>query len=242
MTANKRRYLALDIEIAKIIPDGEPDWKAYRPLGITCIALAASDWERPQVYSKNTGDGPVPAMSREEVALVVRHMEKLSGQGYTLLTHNGVSFDFQELAYESGLWAECANLALNSVDTCLQILCLKGFPLGLDALAKGMGLSGKTDGINGRSAPVLWSEGRCQEVIAYCAQDAKVTLEVAEKTERLGYLTWISRSGRQNALMLPFGWATAAECLRLPEPDTSWMTSPMKRSDFVSWMTQKVMS
>lgn len=38
-----RKYLAFDIEIAKVIPEEETDWIAHRPLGITCAAAMASD-------------------------------------------------------------------------------------------------------------------------------------------------------------------------------------------------------
>lgn len=239
MTAHKRRYVAMDIEIAKIVPDGEPDWKAYRPLGITCIALAASDWPRPQVYSAYTGEGKAPAMSREDVALVVRYMKGLTEQGYTLLTHNGLGFDWDILAEESGLHELCCRLAMGHVDTMLNVFCLKGFPLGLDKIAKGIGLAGKTEGMNGALAPQMWADGECEKVLEYVAQDALTTLQVAERVERLGYLTWISRSGRQNELMIPFGWMTVEEALTLPEPDTSWMSDPWPRSRFTEWMTQK---
>jgi hypothetical protein len=30
------KYLAFDLEIAREILEGETDWKAHRPLGITC--------------------------------------------------------------------------------------------------------------------------------------------------------------------------------------------------------------
>ena len=37
-----RKYLAFDLEIAREIPEGG-DWKANRPLGISCAATLASD-------------------------------------------------------------------------------------------------------------------------------------------------------------------------------------------------------
>ena len=33
-----RKYLVFDIETAKVLPDGEQDIKAHRPLGIACAA------------------------------------------------------------------------------------------------------------------------------------------------------------------------------------------------------------
>lgn len=37
------KYVAFDIEIAKVLPDNENNWEQYRPLGISCAALATSD-------------------------------------------------------------------------------------------------------------------------------------------------------------------------------------------------------
>jgi hypothetical protein len=35
---------------------------------------------------------------------------------------------------------------------------------------------------------------------------------------------------------LPNGWLTVREAWMLPEPDTSWMSNPLKRRDFTSWL------
>lgn len=44
------KYLAFDIEITKILPEDEDDWKAYRPLGISCAAVLPSDTKKPLVF------------------------------------------------------------------------------------------------------------------------------------------------------------------------------------------------
>ncbi len=38
----KRKYLAFDIETAKMVED-ESDWRSCRPLGISCAATLLSD-------------------------------------------------------------------------------------------------------------------------------------------------------------------------------------------------------
>jgi hypothetical protein len=43
VTTMNRRYLAFDIETAKLIPENEPDWKSHRPLGISCAATLLAD-------------------------------------------------------------------------------------------------------------------------------------------------------------------------------------------------------
>ena len=234
-------YLAFDIETAKITESGD-NLNADRPLGICCYALAWLDGNGSvQTYTGHGRDNdgkPTRQMRREECAELVQNLLR---QSYvtdsTLLTHNGSGFDLDILAEESGMHAECVDLAMNSVDTMLHFLCMKGFPVGLDAIAKGMGLSGKTEGMSGQLAPVLWAEGRYEEVLAYVKQDAISTLKTALRVEQIGEVRWIAKSGRLNAMPLS-KWVTAREALTLPLPDTSWMTNPMPRSKFIAWMAK----
>lgn len=131
--------------------------------------------------------------------------------------------------------AECVELALHSVDIYFLVHCLKGFPVGLDAIARGMGLQGKTEGMDGSLAPKYWAEGKYAEVLAYVQQDARTTLSVALEIESIGGLYWIAKSGRRNHLHIP-RLLTVTEALWLPEPDTRWMSDPMPRSRFTEWM------
>jgi hypothetical protein len=232
------QYLAFDIETAKVTPEGE-DVQLHRPLGICCWAVAWVDRHDVVVSHSYSGTdaegGMTPQMSREECIALVWRLHKAVERGFTILTHNGAGFDFDILAEESGMHSLCAHLALHSVDTCFLVHCLKGFPVGLDAIARGMGLQGKTDGMSGALAPQMWAEGRCAEVLAYVEQDVRATLNVALEIEKLRLLAWISRSGKRNILLVP-QLLTVEEALRLPEPNTSWMSDPLPRSRFVGWM------
>lgn len=243
-----RRYLAFDLETAKITPQDE-DVQAHRPLGICCWAAAWVSEKSGEIitrsYPGTDSQGSITSqMSRFECCDLVRRLRSaIKLDGFTLLTHNGVGFDLDILAEESGMHVECADLALRSVDTCLLIHCMKGFPVGLDAIARGMGLSGKAEGMSGALAPQMWAEGKFNEVLAYVAQDVRSTLQVALEIEKRRGLNWIAKSGKRNSLPIP-RLLTVAEALRLPEPDTSWMDSPIPRSRFVGWMemTAKVIN
>lgn len=234
------KFIAWDIEIATLV-DGE-DWKAQRPLGISCAAYA---WEEHGIIVTkamygNTWEGglatPSPRMSQDECQHMVTELIEATGEGYTILTWNGQGFDWDMLAEESGMHAECCNLALNHVDMMFHIFCLKGFPLGLDAVAKGLGLSGKTEGMSGAQAPLLWSEGKYSQVLEYVQQDVRSTLEVALTARRLGGIHWKSKSGRANHLQI-MRWLTVSDALKTPTPDTSWMSNPWPRSKFIDWMS-----
>lgn len=234
-----RRYLSFDIETAKITPEGE-DVQNHRPLGIACWAVAWVSKQTDQIkhlwgHGVNAEGITSSKMTELECRDLVERLQSATRLGFTLLAHNGVGFDLDILAEESGMHAECADLALHSVDTCLLVHCLKGFPVGLDAIARGMGLSGKTEGMSGALAPQLWAEGKFDEVLAYVAQDARTTLEVALAIEQRRGLTWIAKSGKRNSLPIE-RLLTVVEALQLPEPDTAWMKEPMPRSRFTGWM------
>ena len=228
----KDKYLAFDIEIAKILPEEETDWKAHKPLGITCAAAISSDG-RQWLWRANKADEFRPTMSNSETSSIVFALDALVKEEYTILTWNGLGFDFDILMEESGA-IECKRLALDHIDMMFHFFCSKGYPLGLDAASKGMGLPGKPEGMDGAKAPILWGQKEYTKVLSYVTQDVKNTLALALLVEDKGELNWTSRSG--NAMSWPCQkWATVKEAKTLPEPDTSWMTDPWTRSKFYGW-------
>jgi hypothetical protein len=96
-----RRYLAFDIETAKDVPGDDFNWKAHRPLGISCAAALRCDADEPMLWYGKKDDGtPAGQMSRDEAGDLVRALARLASEGYTLLTWNGLGFDFDVLAEE----------------------------------------------------------------------------------------------------------------------------------------------
>jgi hypothetical protein len=241
------KYLAFDLEIAAIIPEGETDWKAYRPLGVTCAATLLQRNEEPSElpgggepsvwfgYGNGIELNIAPRMAKYEVCQLVDYLAAQVADGYTILTWNGLSFDFDVLAEESGMHAECAELAMNHVDMMYHVFCIRGHYLGLDKVAKGLGLPGKTAGMDGAQAPQMWADGKFAEVLEYVAQDVRTTMAVALEAERIGGVQWVSATGRTNVIDLD-RWMPVNEALTLPHPDTSWMKNPVSREKFTAWM------
>jgi hypothetical protein len=232
----KKQYLAFDLEIVKSLPEGFDDWREHRPLGISCAATLTSDGELTVWYGHALGGGISERMERDDLNVLLAYLEAGVEAGFTILTWNGLGFDFDVLAEESDALERCKLLAVEHVDMMFHIFCELGFPLGLDRVAKGMGLEGKRAGMSGALAPVLWGQGKRKEVLEYVAQDARTTLDVAQTAEQYHQLRWISKSGRPQSMPLPFGWMTIQEALQLPEPDTSWMSHPWSRRHFLEWM------
>lgn len=259
------KLLALDLEIAKEIPtvhinragkmvEVPDDFNNHRPLGITCAAIrgdgdhfttvfAAHEdydfmWSGSQAWADIDSRLYQTQMTREAARKIVAHlMEQVKGNLKTILTWNG-QFDLHTLAEESGMWKECADLALNHhVDMMFEVFCGKGWPVSLKAALAGMGLEGKLEGMDGAKAPTVWKSDPLR-VLQYVERDVAATMELANVIQAKGELTWQSASsGRWQQLSFPHGkLRTVRECLELPVKDNSWMDTPMTREGFFEWM------
>ena len=230
------RYLAFDIETAKILPPETTDILAHRPLGIACAAAARSDSPEPLVWHGTDGGRPAARMSREVCCAMVADLEALVSGGYTLLTWNGLAFDLDIVAEESGLVESCARLALEHVDMMFHVVCSLGHGVALQKAAEGLGLPGKPDGMSGKDAPALWASGNYEAVLRYNVEDVRLALRVLETSGSRGELRWITRRNSTGRMPLTGGWRRVRDALALPLPDTSWMTAPPSRERFLAWI------
>lgn len=233
-----RKYLAFDLETAADVPGPDFNWRAHRPLGITCAAALPCDAKRAIRWHGTMADGsPAKRMTPQEVRALVEQLAGLAANGYTLLTWNGLGFDFDVIAEECDAVAECRRLALDHVDMMFHVFCDRGFPVALSKAAEALGIPGKPVGMSGQLAPQLWVEGRHQEVLDYVEQDARITLQVAEASEKRRCFKWTTRRGTVSRMDLKRGWLTVRDAMKLPEPDTTWMSSPIPRRQFTQWLS-----
>ena len=234
-----RKYIALDIEAVKPFPDGS-DWRDHRPLGIGCIAAYSGDPVASHTWhgrSAENIDGIALAMTQDELRDVVASLRAMTNQhGLTILTWNGLGFDFDVLAEESGLEDQCKDLALAHVDMMFAFFSQKGYPLALNTAAIGMDTPRKTEGMDGAKAMSMWAQGDRQRVVDYCLQDTRSTYELALACEREHRLDWTSKTGKSQTLFLPCQWMTVAQALQTPEPNNSWMKDPRSRTSFAGWL------
>jgi hypothetical protein len=140
---------------------------------------------------------------------------------------------------------ECGELALNHIDMMLLVTFAKGWYLGLQKALEGPGLAGKLktvelkDGTQivdmaGAKAPQMWAAGEYDAVLAYLEQDVLQPLELAGDIAKTGSIRWLSNNGRPQTVNTDL--KTVIECFSIPEPDTSWMSDPPTRDQFVSWI------
>ncbi|HKM47416.1 MAG TPA: ribonuclease H-like domain-containing protein [Terriglobales bacterium] len=235
----KRQYLAFDIETAKVLPRDVAggDILAHRPLGITCAAALATDKKEPQLFYSRDASGMHSAqMCKNDLSGLIDFLTTQVKNGYTIVTHNGLGFDFDVLAEESGRLNDCKKLAVDHVDIMFHVFCCKGFTVGLDATGEAIGLR-KLEGIEGWEAPQLWKDGKYETVLKYVGRDCRIALEVANKSERRRSFSWITQHGTVGDVDLPNGWLTVRDAKRMPLPDTSWMSNPpWSRSKFAKWL------
>ncbi len=232
------RYLAFDIETAKDVPGEDFNWRPHRPLGISCAATLTSDTTKLLHWHGKTRDGlPSRRMSQDDAHRLVQYLSRMATDGYTILTWNGLGFDFDILAEESRAAASCKECALGHVDMMFHVFCSLGYPVGLDKAAQGMGLPGKPPGMSGFKAPKLWTQGHFKEVLEYVGQDVRTAMQIAQACEQRKRFEWITRKGTRSSMALTKGWLPVREALLLPEPDTSWMSTPLPRRDFTAWLS-----
>jgi hypothetical protein len=230
------KYLAFDLEITKVVPDGATDFMRYRPLGISCAATLASDGESILWHGKDSQSSITSQMPVEQLNTLVSYMMDRHREGYKIVTWNGLGFDFDILHEETCSNPDCKFLALNHSDMMFHLFCEKGYPLSLDKAARGMGLAGKTEGMDGSQVPLLWQQCQFNKVLEYLSQDVKTTLELAAVCESKHQLEWFSNTGKQQRLALPRGWLNVDAVSRIPEPDVSWMSNPWPRRKFTGWL------
>jgi len=252
MIVNKveeHKIIGFDIEIAKELPE-EEDWAKHMPLGISCMAVWIPGEGYPHPWrTRYEVDGMIDgAMRAGEVDEVVLWLHEMQQKGYKIITWNGAGFDFRVLAVECSHPEMVREIAWDHIDLAFQMLCEKGYMIGLDTAAKGLGVEGKLEGMSGALAPVMWKQDRDaqQKVLKYVGQDARMTGQLYEALLKWGELVWITKKGyRTKSPWVPTfqgsvrergRFLTVRECLELPKVDTSWMDKPWDRSQFVGWL------
>ncbi|MCG3139408.1 MAG: hypothetical protein HDKAJFGB_00283 [Anaerolineae bacterium] len=240
MNQSTPKFATFDLEIARAFPD-DGNWDGVTSLGITCAAIGFSDAPEPTFFHA------APELTRGASVELVRALERVRADGYTLVTWNGTAFDFAVLAQESALPRECAELALAHVDLMVIVTFLRGHWLSLQKALLGAGLAGKQkqvvlqDGsilgeMDGKRAPELWARGEYDAVLSYLRQDVMPLLELARLVHTTKQIRWTSGKGYPQNVRVEKLW-NVRECFALPLPDTTWMKmDPPQRAQFVRWM------
>ena len=203
------KYLAFDLETCSWPEEGH-DWKAIRPLGISCIGLMGTGWDEPEVYYAGMSAAVPEPRPMNDYELDTAHQIIHGSIGeYKLVGWNSLQFDlaciYDELVDVKNPHAHLIQeTAMDHIDPMFQIFCTFGWPVGLEAVSKGLGLPGKLkEEASGANAPEMWMEGTQEDrgaVLRYVGQDAKATLDIVEVGIRTEHLRWRSKKGRPYSL------------------------------------------
>jgi len=243
------KFATFDLEITDDIPEGK-DWKEVRPLGISCAGIAWSE-NKDQAPKITLWEGK-PRLTGDDGKDILSALYTLMSQGYTIVTWNGSYFDFPVLLDLAGsrYLDQVAQMNLEHVDLMLMVTFTKGYYLSLQAALLGAGIEGKLkhvtlkdgtvlDDMGGAKAPALWMAGEHEAVLEYLRSDVTQPLELAYAVEERKVIRWTSNRGNRMTVPAP-KLLTVRECFSIPKPNTSWMTDPPKREQFVDWMPYNI--
>lgn len=231
-----KEYLSFDLEIYNEIPENNK--YNYSDI-IPSVGAFCTDVENVSYYWDK------PHMTKETSIRLVEDLVKKVSEGYSLFGWNILGFDLPILAHYSGMIAEVGKLALDSCDPMFIVVCEKGHYLGLDTALIGHNIETKlhevtlNDGttmidMNGSKAPLLFRNGEYKAVLDYLSYDVWQPYKLAFSIENKGGIQWTSKSGKRQFLRTKL--KTVKECLSIPLPDVSWMSSPPKRETFYDWI------
>jgi hypothetical protein len=231
--------ISFDLEIANVIElaPGE-DLDQHGPFDLTCIAAYDDRGGLRHWYSRDASDRPAPKMDRAAAGEALRWLREQQLAGVRVCAWNGLSFDARWLGEAAGEPALAAELALDLYDPMFQFFVQRGFPVGLAAVAEGMGVT-ETKLMSGADAPVEWAKGNHELVLEYVAGDCRITEAVIAEIERQGRVRWRTRRGTVSSEPMP-ELRPVRELLHAPEPDTSWMDAPMPREKFLRWIPERL--
>jgi hypothetical protein len=214
----------------------------------------------------DSDDPALREMDAQAARVLAQSILDLHTAGALIVTWNGLGFDFPVLARacDDPQWTrKLAQVALDHCDMGFAMLCSHGYMVGLNTAAKAFGLAGKTEGMSGGLAPLLWNkpERPLKEIEAYSikslnvmpgskearilcceyvVQDAITTRDVYAALMRDRSMVWLTQKGvltRQpwKPMFVDGHIATVQQALTLDPPDTSWMRAPRPRSAYVGW-------
>lgn len=224
-------WIAFDIETATLLPK-DADLDAAGPLDISVAAAVAEDGSAKLFHSLQAGK-PAPKLVREDALALLNWLQERQREGARLVAWNGVSFDLKMIGHAAGDLKLAAEVALASYDPMLQFFYRRGFPIGLQAVASGMGL-GLQKLMSGADAPMEWAKGNHQQVMEYVQGDCRMTLEIVRAIEKARELRWHTKRGTVSSERM-FPLLPAREVIAGPLPDQSWMDTPIPPEKFTHW-------
>ena len=228
-------FLGFDIEISNIfdLRPGE-DLDKYAPFDISVAATDLDGGESRLWLSRGPDGTPLTNLSRDHARELLGYLEQMQADGHGIVAWNGLGFDLRWIGHAAGELRRAGQAALKMYDPMFQFFKIKGFPVALAAVGKGMGIpTGKT--MKAADAPRRWCAGHHDAVCKYVKGDARMTVEIVSEIQRRREIAWVTQRGKLSAVPIA-RLRTVEECLSDPMPDQSWMNTPIGQEKFVGWL------
>lgn len=231
------KLLSFDIELSDVFELGpNEDLEKYAPLHISVAATAVHGGDEKLWFSTDEQGQPALNLSRQGARDLLEYLEQMQQAGYMVCAWNGLGFDLKWIGHQAEDMALAARVALQSYDPMFQFFNIAGFPVGLAKVAQAMGIA-QQKLMDGADAPKQWRAGKHQQVMDYCLGDCQMTNQIVLAIAEARKVQWITARDKASSKPMP-RLKPVAEVLNDPEPDQSWMETPMPRLNFYEWVQQ----
>ena len=227
------KFAAFEIKTNHNFPEDE-----NLPGLIFCASVALSDDDtRHQFYDLDCPSGRIAETMTQQTAVeLLDALTRLEEAGYQLCSWNGLGYDLKALAASTERFDKCRELAFRHTDVMFDFHCRNGYPVSLRAAAQAMEIATGEYRQQEADIPSLWaSPAQRERIVAENGCDAQTVLEVARYAWETESIAWITRRGQLRRCDIPGGPVTVCEALKMPQPDTGWMSDPIPRKSFYEW-------
>ncbi|MGD2108790.1 MAG: hypothetical protein PVI86_05300 [Phycisphaerae bacterium] len=230
------KLLSFDIEISNVFDLGPgEDIDKYAPFDVAVAATEIQGGEHRHWFSTGPDGKPLLNLEREHARELLTYLEQMQRDGYSVCAWNGLGFDLQWIARAADDVVTASRIARAMYDPMFQFFKLKGFPVGLGAVARGMGI-GMEKSMDAAAAPREWQAGNHKPVLDYVLGDVRMTNEIVSTVLRRREIAWMTQRGKRSTVPVP-RLRTVEECMCDAMPDQSWMSRPIPQERFTHWLT-----
>jgi len=229
------KLLSFDIEISDVFElSKHEDMDKYAPFHISVAATAIHNGDERVWYSEDGEGRPALNLTQQRAHELLEYLDGMQQKGFMVCAWNGLSFDLKWIGHQADDMALAAHIALKSYDPMFQFFNQAGFPVSLAKVAQAMNIS-QEKLIDGADAPKEWSEGNYQKVMDYCLGDCQMTNLIVLAILKAQKVRWVTSRGYIGSRPMPH-LKPVEEVIQDPEPDQSWIDTPIPKSKFYKWV------
>ena len=229
------KLLSFDIEISDVFELGQhEDMEKYAPFHISVAATAIQNGEEWVWYSEDEEDRPALNLTQQRAHQLLEYLDEMQKIDFMVCAWNGLGFDLKWIGHQADDMSLAARIALKSYDPMFQFFNQTGFPVGLGKVAEGMGIPLEKL-MDGADAPKQWRAGNHKAVMDYCIGDCQMTNLIVCAIQKTQQVRWRTGAGHIGSRPMP-RLKSVKEVIQDPEPDQSWMNTPISKSKFYKWI------